>query len=332
MYRFDRGGLGRVFVGLRLFLFLLFPGVFGKLERLLEVRVVLLVLGVVAFFEPVQVLVRVAVRVAGLDDGDGGVRTVVRHTGTERDIVVEDDTGVAAAVAVTEAVDVPVLDGLGQVVDDLLEGLDFGGQSDIVVLERVDGHLQDLTHRGVQDRDLFISLVREHDFAFDHVLRVVDHVDAVVADPLELTDTVEDLVDLVVDFIGQFAGRQADEDGVEAVLEDVEAFFTLVDLVELFLGVFLESGQGSGEGLVGEMRHLDRAILTLTDDDVRRVVQTLVDDETAELFFGLFALLSTDDLLDQFDDELVEGEQDEDHRNVVDRMDGGDGHRVDGLP
>ena len=88
-------------------LFLVFlPDVVGKLEGLFEVRVALLVVGVVAFFELVEVLVCIAAHVAGLDDGDGCVRAVVRNTGTERDVVVEDDTGITAAVAVAKTVDV----------------------------------------------------------------------------------------------------------------------------------------------------------------------------------------------------------------------------------
>lgn len=223
--------------------FVLFPDVVGKLEGFLEVRVVLLVLRVVALLEPVEVLVCIAARNAGLDDGDGRVGAVVRHTGTERDIVVEDDTGVAAAVAVTKTVDVTGLDGLGQVVDDLFEGLDLGGQRFIVMFEGVDGHLQDLPDGGVQNGDFFVGVVGEDDFVLDHGLRVVDHVDAVVADPLEFADAVEDLVDLAAELVGQVTGRQADEDGVEAVLEDVEFLLAFVDAVHLLLVILLEGGE-----------------------------------------------------------------------------------------
>ena len=88
-----------------------------------------------------EILVRVEAARARLDERDGDVRAVVRHTLVVRQQVVEHEAILDRALAALQALDVRRLGGGDQAVDDLLQRLNVARHFEVVLAEGIDGQL-----------------------------------------------------------------------------------------------------------------------------------------------------------------------------------------------
>ena len=230
----------------------------------------------------------------------------------------EDDAGVKRALAVFQAADVMVAQGLHQLVDRLLQRLNALGDVQVAVRERAHRKTDDLANRAVENFQLGAGGVGEFELLVVHLTRALHDVDGVIAHALEVHNEVDELVDRLALVLRELLVRQLDEILGDGGLQRVHDLLAVVHGHD-GLGVIPEQ-QRDGRGVVVARvaRHRLHGALGLLDGDGGGVEQALVQHRNVG--HRLFVLAVGDGPLGQPRENFRERHEEERHHNVEQRV------------
>lgn len=126
--------------------------------------------------------------------GDAGA--LVRRSFQVGQRIHKDDAGLDGTDALTQPVCVPLFQQQDHIVDNLLQRLDAPGGGVVVVLQGIDGQLQNLQDGGPEDVHLLLGAVGETELGVIQLLCHFVKIRGIVADALDIADALHQHIQL----------------------------------------------------------------------------------------------------------------------------------------
>ena len=154
----------------------------------------------------------------------------------------------------------------------------------VVLAESLGGPVQKILDHVLQHAQLLLGVGREGDLLVVDLLRRVEQVDGIVADPLKIADGVQQGVHLLAILVVQRVAGQLDKVSAQSILAAVGLLFLLFDLFGQAVVPVVGQAHGLDDTGAGSLSHIGGDGAGLLHSHRGRVQQALVQQGKA-LFF-----------------------------------------------
>ena len=197
----------------------------------------------------------VHVVVVQVDDAPGDVGAVVAHPFQRGQQVRPDKSGLNAAAALLHPQNVMDAHFLLQIVNDLFQRLHPVGFFQIVVPERLKGHVHDFLHSPQQNGQLVTGGVGQRQILAFQFFGRLYQIQSVVSDALKIAEGFEQHGGLAAVVFADLQGAELDKIGAKDILIMVGFALPLPHGLRKLRRVVLEGGGGIPQGRGGHVRH-----------------------------------------------------------------------------
>ena len=191
-----------------------------------------------------------------VDDAPGNIGAVVGRALETGEKIGEDEAELNAAPALLQTPDVARAHRFLELIDDLLERLDLGGDGAVVFLEASEGQIENFADRPGEHRKFGDGARRECEILVAQLLGGFERVDGVVGDALKIADGFQKSGGLFAFRSTHLLGAELYEIGAENVLVMVAQLLILPDPFSEIGGIVVDRGKGILERTHGVLGHV----------------------------------------------------------------------------